>query len=54
MNYKDSGVDIESGNKFVERLREKAPGIGGFGGLFKVPDGYEKPCLLYTSPSTRD
>ena len=46
MNYKDSGVDIESGNKFVERLREKAPGIGGFGGLFKVPDGYEKPVLV--------
>ena len=46
MNYKDAGVDIESGNKFVERLREKAPGIGGFGGLFKVPDGYEKPVLV--------
>ena len=46
MNYKDAGDDIESGNKFVERLREKAPGIGGFGGLFKVPDGYEKPVLV--------
>jgi phosphoribosylformylglycinamidine cyclo-ligase len=46
MNYKDSGVDIEAGNAFVERLKEKAPGIGGFGGLFKVPDGYEKPILV--------
>ena len=27
MNYKDAGVDIEAGNAFVERLKEKAPGI---------------------------
>ena len=46
MNYKDSGVDIEAGNAFVERLKEKAPGIGGFGGMFKVPTGYEKPILV--------
>ena len=69
MNYKDSGVDIEAGNAFVETLKEKAPSIGGFGGMFKVPRGYEEPilvsgtdgvgtkmniCLLYTSPSPRD
>ena len=41
MNYKDSGVDIEAGNAFVERLMKKAPAIGGFGGMFKVPHGYE-------------
>ena len=46
MNYKDSGVDIEAGNAFVERLKEKAPAIGGFGGLFSVPSGYEKPILV--------
>ena len=46
MNYKDSGVDIEAGNAFVERLKEKAPGIGGFGGMFKVPRGYEEPILV--------
>ncbi len=46
MNYKDAGVDIEAGNAFVERLKEKAPGIGGFGGMFKVPSGYEKPILV--------
>jgi phosphoribosylformylglycinamidine cyclo-ligase len=46
MNYKDSGVDIEAGNAFVERLKEKAPGIGGFGGMFKVPCGYEEPILV--------
>ena len=46
MNYKDSGVDIEAGNAFVERLKEKAPNIGGFGGMFRVPSGYEKPILV--------
>ena len=46
MNYKDSGVDIESGNAFVERLKEKIPFIGGFGGMFSVPSGYEKPVLV--------
>ena len=46
MNYKSSGVDIEAGNAFVERLKEKAPSIGGFGGAFKIPSGYEKPILV--------
>mgnify|MGYP003956282685 CR=1 FL=1 len=46
MNYKDAGVDIEAGNAFVERLKEKAPSIGGFGGTFRVPSGYEKPVLV--------
>ena len=39
-------VDIEAGNAFVERLKEKAPSIGGFGGMFRVPSGYEKPILV--------
>ncbi len=46
MDYKTSGVDIEAGNAFVERLKEKAPTIGGFNGMFKVPSGYEKPVLV--------
>ena len=46
MDYKSSGVDIEAGNAFVDRLKEKAPGIGGFGGMFKVPRGYEEPILV--------
>jgi len=46
MNYKDSGVDIDAGNAFVERLMKKAPAIGGFGGMFRVPTGYEKPVLV--------
>ncbi len=44
--YKDAGVDIEAGNAFVERLMKKAPAIGGFSGMFRVPDGYEKPVLV--------
>ena len=46
MNYKDSGVDIEAGNTFVERLKEKAPSIGGFNGMMQVPSGYEEPVLV--------
>ena len=39
-------VDIEAGNAFVERLKLKAPSIGGFGGAFRIPSGYEKPVLV--------
>ena len=46
MDYKTSGVDIEAGNAFVERLMKKAPAIGGFGGMFRIPSGYEKPVLV--------
>ena len=46
MDYKSSGVDIEAGNAFVEKLKEKAPTIGGFGGMYKVPRGYEEPVLV--------
>ena len=46
MDYKTSGVDIEAGNAFVERLKKQAPTIGGFGGMFKVPRGYEEPILV--------
>ena len=46
MDYKSSGVDIEAANAFVEQLKEKAPSIGGFGGTFRLPSGYEKPVLV--------
>ena len=39
-------VDIDAGNDLVERLKEKAPSIGGFNGLFEIPSGYEKPVLV--------
>ena len=44
--YKSSGVDIEAGNAFVDRLKLKVPTIGGFGGMYKVPRGYEEPILV--------
>ena len=46
MNYKDSGVDIQAGNAFVDRLKLKAPSIGGFNGMMQVPRGYEEPVLV--------
>ena len=39
-------VDIEAGNAFVDRLKLKAPSIGGFSGMMKVPSGYEEPVLV--------
>ena len=46
MNYKDSGVDIEAGREFVDKIKEKIPTIGGFNGMTKVPTGYESPVLV--------
>ena len=55
ISYKDSGVDIEAGNKTVDYIKplakktnrkEVISGIGGFSGLFKVPDGYKEPVLV--------
>ena len=46
MDYKTAGVDIEAGNAFVEQLKKQAPSIGGFGGMYKVPRGYEEPILV--------
>jgi len=39
-------VDIEGGNALVERLKKKAPLIGGFSGMMQVPSGYEEPLLV--------
>ncbi len=46
MNYKDSGVDIEAGRDFVEKIKKKAPTIGGFNGMMKVPSRYKNPVLV--------
>jgi len=46
MNYNDAGVNVEAGNAFVNKIKEKAPSIGGFNGMFKVPCGYEEPILV--------
>ncbi|SEL99800.1 phosphoribosylformylglycinamidine cyclo-ligase [Stigmatella aurantiaca] len=54
--YKQSGVDIEAGDAFVERIKpyaartvrpEVVSGVGGFGGLFALPPGkYREPVLV--------
>ena len=55
LTYKDSGVDIDAGNKTVEYIKplakktyrkEVISGIGGFNGLFKIPEGYREPILV--------
>ena len=46
LDYKTAGVDIDAGNKFVEDLKTTVPGLGGFGGMIKVPVGYEEPILV--------
>ncbi|MDU1029313.1 MAG: phosphoribosylformylglycinamidine cyclo-ligase [Clostridiales bacterium] len=55
MTYRDAGVDISKGNEAVDKIkplvaRTKRPevlgGLGGFGGLFRVPEGYKKPVLV--------
>ena len=46
LDYKTAGVDIDAGNKFVEDLKRKVPTLGGFGGMIKVPSGYEEPILV--------
>lgn len=55
LSYKDAGVDIDAGNALVERIKgvakrtrrpEVMAGLGGFGALFEVPQGYREPVLV--------
>ncbi len=56
LNYKKAGVNIEAGNKLVERIKPIAAktripgvmaGLGGFGSLFELPlDRYQQPILV--------
>ena len=46
MDYKSSGVDIEAGRDFVEKIKKKAPTIGGFNGMMKIPSRYKNPVLV--------
>lgn len=55
LSYRDAGVDIDAGNALVERIKPHAKstlrpevmgGLGGFGSLFRLPAGYEKPVLV--------
>lgn len=53
--YKQAGVDVEAGYESVNLIKEDVKktaiqgvlgSIGGFGGLFEVPKGYENPVLV--------
>lgn len=53
--YKAAGVDVEAGYEAVRLMKEHVKktvidgvigGIGGFGGLFELPQGYQKPVLV--------
>ncbi|MDY7012603.1 MAG: phosphoribosylformylglycinamidine cyclo-ligase [Cyanobacteriota bacterium] len=55
MDYRDAGVDIAAGRAFVDRIQKSVesthrPGVlgalGGFGGCFQLPSGYEEPILV--------
>lgn len=55
LSYRDAGVDIDAGDALVERIKPLAArtrrpgvlsGIGGFGGLFQIPEGYRQPVLV--------
>ena len=56
LSYRNAGINIDAGNRLVERIRPLAektwrPGclgtIGGFGGLFELPfDRYRHPVLV--------
>ncbi len=55
LSYKDAGVDIDAGNALVERIKgvakrtrrpEVMAGLGGFGALFELPQGYKEPVLV--------
>lgn len=55
LSYKDAGVDIDAGERLVDRIKSVAQrtrrpevltGLGGFGALFELPKGYQEPVLV--------
>lgn len=55
ISYKDSGVDIDAGNSFVNAIKPSVAatfnpnvigGIGSFAGAYALPAGYKEPVLL--------
>jgi len=55
ITYKDSGVDIDEGQKAVDKIKKilkkyrSDKEIGKFGGLFKLPKGLKAPYLVSSS-----
>jgi len=55
LSYAAAGVDIDAGNALVERIKPIVKntfrpgvltGLGGFGALFEIPEGYKRPVLV--------
>lgn len=55
LTYKSAGVDVTAGYDAVARMKKHIArtaipgligGIGDFGGMFEIPDGYKKPVLV--------
>ncbi len=55
LSYRDAGVNIDAGNALVERIKgvskrtarpEVMSGLGGFGALCEIPEGYRQPVLV--------
>ena len=47
ITYKKAGVDINEAGRFIKAIKPLAPGIGGFGGLFKFDvRKYKEPYLV--------
>ena len=55
MDYRSAGVDVAAGRAFVQRIRDSVEstrrpevigGLGGFGGLCRLPSGMRKPILV--------
>ena len=58
--YKKAGVDVQAGIELVDWLKDHVSqstsmkslqrhlisGIGGFASVFRIPDGYKRPCLV--------
>ncbi|MBI3297023.1 MAG: phosphoribosylformylglycinamidine cyclo-ligase [Elusimicrobia bacterium] len=49
MTYKKAGVDIDLADRLVDYIARKAPGIGGFAGLFPIESGAKDPLCLVAS-----
>jgi phosphoribosylformylglycinamidine cyclo-ligase len=55
LTYRDAGVDIDAGNELVQRIKPVAKrtrrpevlgGLGGFGAMCALPEGYKNPVLV--------
>ncbi len=55
LSYKDAGVDIDAGDAFIDVIKPLAKstqregcmsGLGGFGAMFQIPEGYKNPVLV--------